>query len=107
MQPQAARPKHTERVRVGDADFFVELADGVGPRKVAAGDAFTFEGVRETVEAVAGQLAQVWDRVKPAEARVDFGLSLTAKSGRLTGLIVDGGGAASLTVALTWKNHMA
>ncbi|MGH3573285.1 MAG: CU044_2847 family protein, partial [Pseudonocardiaceae bacterium] len=43
-------------------------------------------GVRATVEGIATELAQVWEKVKPSEASVAFGLKLTAKSGKLTGL---------------------
>jgi hypothetical protein len=34
-------------------------------------------------------------------------LKLSAKSGRLTGLLVEGGGEASLAIALTWKKSPA
>lgn len=40
---------------------------------------------------------------RPSEASVAFGLKLTAKSGKLTGLQVEGRGEGSLTVTLTWK----
>jgi hypothetical protein len=92
-----------ELVRAGDVEFFAELADGGGPRTVGVADALSFDGVRDTVEAIASQLAQVWDRVKPCEASVEFGLSLTAKAGKLTGLLVDADGSASLKVTLMWK----
>ncbi|MGQ0717450.1 MAG: CU044_2847 family protein [Pseudonocardiales bacterium] len=59
--------------------------------------------MRATVEGIATELAQVWQQVKLSEASVAFGLKLTAKSGKLTGLLVEGGGEASLTVTLTWK----
>jgi hypothetical protein len=51
---------------------------------------------------VAGRLASVWERVQPSEATVAFGLKVTGKSGRLTGLLVEGGGEASLTVTMKW-----
>jgi len=103
MQPGQARARHVERVEADGIEFFAEVADGPGPRTVAADRALLFDGVRDTVEAVAGQLAQVWEKVKPSEARVEFGLALTARAGKLTGLLVDADGTASLTVALTWK----
>ncbi|MGH3812951.1 MAG: CU044_2847 family protein [Pseudonocardiaceae bacterium] len=77
----------------------------LGGRRRSAGDAgpLSFDGVRATVEGIATELAQVWQKVKPSEASVAFGLKLTAKSGKLTVLVVEGGGEASLTVTLTWK----
>lgn len=104
MQPGEPRRRSAQLVRIGDVEFFAELTEGGGPRTVGVQDAFTFDGVRRTIEAVAGELAQAWDRVKPAEATVEFGLSLTARSGKLTGLVVEGGADASLKVTLVWKN---
>jgi hypothetical protein len=103
VQPGQVRAKHVERVQAGDVEFFVEIADGGGPQTVGVERAMSFDGVRDTVEAVAAQLGQVWDRVKPAEASVKFGLSFTAKAGKLTGLLVDADGSASLKITLTWK----
>ena len=91
-------------VKVGDIEFFMEVADSSGPRTVGLDDVLSFDAVRDTVEAIATELADVWSRVHPSEATVEFGLSVTAKTGKLTGLVVDGSGAASLTVKLTWKN---
>jgi hypothetical protein len=93
-----------EGVEAGGVEFFVELADGGGPQTVGIDRALSFDGVRDTVQAIAGQLGQVWEKVKPAEATVEFGLSLTAKAGKLTGLLVDADGTATLTVTLTWKS---
>jgi hypothetical protein len=90
-------------VRVGDVNFYAEVADAGGPSPVDLTDALSFDGVRDTVEAIAGQIVGVWEKVRPSQAEVKFGLSLTAKTGKLTGLLVEGDGAASLTVTLTWK----
>ena len=94
----------TVLVDVDGVEFFVEVeGDGVGP--VGLEDRLTFDGVRDTIEAIAGQVAGVWDRVRPSEATVTFGLKVTGRSGRLTGLLVEGGGEGSLTVTLTWKSQ--
>jgi hypothetical protein len=90
-------------VRAGAAEFYVEVVDGGGPAPATLDEALSFDGVRATVEGIAAELSAAWERVKPSEASVAFGLKLTAKSGKLTGLIVEGGGEASLTVSLTWK----
>ena len=89
-------------VEVDGVEFYVEVADE-GAGIVGLDDRFSFDGVRDTVEAIAGQLTGVWDRVKPSEASVEFGLKVTGKSGKLTGLLVEAGGEASLTVKMTWK----
>jgi hypothetical protein len=102
-QPGSVRARRVERVQAGDVEFFVELVDSGGPQTVGLDRALSFDGVRDTIEAVSAQLSQVWDRVTPAAASVEFGLSLTAKAGKLTGLLVDADGSASLKVTLTWK----
>lgn len=90
-------------VRAGGAEFFVEVADGGGPAPVRSDGVLSFDGVRATVEGIAAELARVWEKVRPSEACVEFGLRLAVKSGRLTGLVVEGGGEASLRVTLTWR----
>lgn len=92
-------------VRVGDVEFYVEVPDVAGVQTVGLGDALSFDGVRETVRAIAEQLTAAWEEAKPSEAAVEFGLKVTVKSGRLTGLIVEGGGEASLMMKLVWKNE--
>ncbi|MFF3863639.1 CU044_2847 family protein [Streptomyces sp. NPDC002209] len=91
-------------VQADGQKFFVEVADGGGPQTVSADQVLSFDGVRATIEALAGQLSAAWDRVKPSEATVAFGLSFSAKTGMLTALIVDGATESSLTITLTWKN---
>jgi hypothetical protein len=92
-------------VTAGGAEFFVEVADGGGPSTIAAERALSFDGVRATLQGVATELEQVWASVTPSEASVEFAMRLTVKAGRLTGLIVEGGGEAALKVSLTWKQR--
>jgi hypothetical protein len=92
-------------VRAEGAEFYVQLADTAGPQAVSLDQVLSFEGVRETVTAICKELAKAWEVVKPAEASVELALKLVAKSGKLTGLLVEGGGEAALKVTLTWKNE--
>ncbi len=94
---------HAEPVRIGEVEFFVEV-DGVGPKQVRTQRTHSFDAVRETMHAVASEFARVWAQVRPDEATVEFGLSATARSGRLTGLLVDGGGDAAFKVTMTWRH---
>jgi len=96
-------------VSAGGAEFYVEVADAVGGPTTIRDDGvpLSFDGVRATVEGIATELDGVWLRVKPSEASVEFGLKLTAKSGKLTGLVIEGGGEAALTITLTWKQPEA
>ncbi len=89
-------------VRVGDAVFEVEVA-GTGPANIGIGEALSFDGVRDTIEALASEIGKVWAKVKPDEATVVFGLALDARTGRLTGLLLDGKASANFTISITWK----
>ena len=90
-------------VQAGDVVFVAEVAEGGGPQPVALDQILSFDGVRETIGAIAEQLAAVWQAVRPDEAVVEFGLALSARTGKLTGLLVEGGGQASLKVTLSWQ----
>jgi len=90
-------------VRVGDTEFYVEVAGAAGPQTISTESGpLTLDAVRATIEAVATLLAEVWEKVEPDEATVGFGLKVVAKSGRLTGLIVEGGGEATWSFSLKW-----
>jgi hypothetical protein len=103
MQPGESPRRTIQPVRVGDVEFYVSLVERGGPETINVRDAFDFAGVRRTLEAVAGEIDQAWQKVKPTEATVEFGLALTAKSGKLTGLVVEGGAAANFKVTMVWK----
>lgn len=91
-------------VEADGARFFVEVSEGSGVGTVGLGDVASFEGVRETVEAIAGELSGAWERARPSEASVEFALRLTTRTGKLTGLLVEGGGEAALKVTLRWSS---
>lgn len=107
MQPESkinAKAKTTALVKAGDAIFLVELAESSGgPSTASVVNALPFDGVRETIEGLAAEFARAYRAVRPEEATVEFGLSLTTKTGRLTGLLVEGGGTANLKVTMKWK----
>lgn len=91
-------------VDAGGVRFYVELAEGAEVDTVGLRDVVSFDGVREAIEAIAEELSGALRRAQPTEATVEFGLSLTTKTGRLTGLLVEGGGEALLKVSLKWQS---
>jgi hypothetical protein len=94
-------------VVAGGVEFFAEVEAPPGPSNVSLDQVLSFDGVRRTVEAISSELVQAWKTVRPDEASVEFALTLKAKEGRLTGLLVSGGAEGSLKVTLTWKNNDA
>jgi hypothetical protein len=92
-------------VKSGEAEFYVQVEEVSGPQTVSLADSFSLDEVQATVGAIATDLSRAWEKAKPSEATVEFGLKLIAKSGKLTGLLVDGAGEASLNIKLTWKTR--
>ncbi|CAM5236351.1 hypothetical protein SFUMM280S_00023 [Streptomyces fumanus] len=63
----------------------------------------TVEGLHSLVTGVARSLAEPLRAVRPDEVSVQFGIELTAKAGKVVGLLADGEAKAGLTVTLTWN----
>lgn len=91
-------------VESGETTFWVEVAEGGGVSTVSLDEAMSFDGVADTVKEIGRSLSAALEAVKPDEASVEFGLKVTAKTGKLAGLLVEGGGEAALKVTLSWKS---
>jgi hypothetical protein len=61
------------------------------------------ESLNALVTGVARSLAQPLRAVRPDEVSVQFGIELTAKAGKVVGLLADGEAKAGITVTLTWN----
>ena len=81
--------------------------EGRGARKVGWEDRFDFKGVAETLEGIADALRSSLAKARPSNVTVELGVELAVKSGKLTGLIVEGEGKGSLTVTLEWEGDQA
>ncbi|MEW2496166.1 CU044_2847 family protein [Streptomyces nodosus] len=60
------------------------------------------ESLHSVVTSVARSLAGPLRAVRPDEVSVEFGIELTAKAGKVVGLLADGEAKAGITVTLTW-----
>jgi hypothetical protein len=94
----------------------VHIAPGeTGLRDVGLRDELSFSGVSATVKEVASNvltaLMSSLEKEKPNDVSIEFGVSLAVKSGRLTGLLIEGSSAATLKITLKWqtitKEHTA
>jgi len=85
----------TVRVRVAE-----EPAGGIGSVGVA-GKLHLEEALAQIGE-VASLVREKLEPLRPSKATVEFGVSFSASSGKLTSLVFEGKGDASLTVTLEW-----
>lgn len=79
-----------------------EDAAGGGAVKTAAREEFDFGEVERTLEGLSSAVRSAVAKATPDRVTVEFNLELAVKSGRLTGLLVEGQAAASLKVTLEW-----
>jgi Trypsin-co-occurring domain 1 len=83
------------RVRVA------EEAGGMG--SVGLGEKLHIEDALAQLGEVASLVRQKLDPAMPTKATVEFGVSFSVQSGKLTSLVFEGKGDASLTVSLEWE----
>lgn len=62
------------------------------------------EDLQSVITGVARSLAVPLRAVRPDEVSVEFGIELTAKAGKVIGLLADGEAKAGIKVTLTWGN---
>lgn len=90
----------------------VELPDGGtvlvravpvgGPGDVAFGGIPSFSDVTRAIRDIAAEINGALAIVAPKKATVEFGMQIALKSGKLTALLVEGSGSASLKITLQW-----
>ncbi|MFE7777819.1 CU044_2847 family protein [Streptomyces sp. NPDC057445] len=61
------------------------------------------ESLQGIVTGVARSLAEPLRSVRPDEVSVEFGIELTAKAGKVVGLLADGEAKGAIKVTLTWN----
>jgi hypothetical protein len=61
------------------------------------------ESLQSLITGVARSLSGPLQAVRPDEVSVEFGIELTAKAGKVVGLLADGEAKAAITVTLTWN----
>lgn len=92
--------------RVSEAQ---ELDRGGGYRDTGIGDRVVSMagGLTEVVQGVVRSLRAGLRPAAPVEVAVTFGIELSAQSGKVIGVLADGGGKASVSVSLTWTEPVA
>ena len=92
------------KVDMGEGRIVAVEAYNVSPEQpVGIRDVLKFDGVAESIEAVAERVTRALENVQPKRATVEFGINVGVESGALTGLIAKGTGSATLKVTLEWE----
>ncbi|MEV0781569.1 CU044_2847 family protein [Streptomyces sp. NPDC050423] len=96
--------------RISGAEELDLPAPGAGPTYTDTGFGDIADQVQARVESLQGvvtsvarSLAVPLRAVRPDEVSVEFGIELTAKSGRIVGLLADGEAKGAIKVTLTWN----
>ena len=85
----------------------VSRAGQTGAEKTAAVPRFDFEDVSRALEGLTQALKGALEKAAPDKVTVELGLELAVKSGKLTGLVVEGAGKGSLGITLEWVGEAA
>ncbi|WP_406454738.1 hypothetical protein OG782_25655 [Streptomyces sp. NBC_00876] len=96
--------------RISGAEELTRPAPGGGPTYTDTGFGNLADQVQARVESlhsvvtgVARSLAVPLRAVRPDEVSVEFGIELTAKSGKIVGLLADGEAKGAIKITLTWN----
>ncbi|WP_405388665.1 hypothetical protein OG596_12360 [Streptomyces sp. NBC_01102] len=94
--------------RISGAEELVEPAGGptytdIGYEDLTDRIQARVESLTGVVTSVARSLAEPLRAVRPDEVSVEFGIELTAKAGKVVGLLADGEAKGAIKVTLTWS----
>jgi Trypsin-co-occurring domain 1 len=76
----------------------------LGGEEEVSFDILRTEEIRGILEGVASIIASSVEKLRPAKTAVEFSLELAVEAGKLTALIAQGSGKASLKVTLEWND---
>jgi len=79
----------------------IEATSLGGEERIAYGIP-SFKEVTDAVEGIAHAVVTTLKKVKPQQARVEFGVEIGIESGQLTALLVKGTGTANLKIIMQW-----
>ncbi len=96
--------------RVGENGplIMIALAEEASPeRDVGITRVLSFDGLVDSIGAIAESMTRALRAAKPDEAEVEFGVDVGVEAGELTSLIVKGSGTATLRIKLAWHGATA
>jgi Trypsin-co-occurring domain 1 len=86
----------------GGGTIGVKAVDLGGAADVNALEVLKFEDLAKTIRTIADTIGSALKQSAPSKGTVTFGLEVAVESGKLTSLLVQGSGTATLTITLEW-----
>ncbi|MDG4802374.1 CU044_2847 family protein [Micromonospora sp. WMMD980] len=89
--------------------IWVRLSETTGPADVGWQDdqVHRLEGLLETVRGVARSVRAGLHEARPDTVTVEFGVTMSAKTGRVLSVLAEAGAEANLKVTLSWQGSSA
>ncbi len=63
---------------------------------------YDINDLSKTLDGFAELLKSIWDKAGPTKATIEVGFEIAVKSGKLTAILVEGSGTASMKVTMEW-----
>ena len=73
-----------------------------GATDVGALDELSLKDVADSIQQIAATIGSALQKAAPKRASVTFGIEVAVQAGKLTSLLVQGSGTATLNVTLEW-----
>jgi len=73
-----------------------------GATDVSALDQLSLQDVADSIQQIAATIGSALQKAAPKRASVTFGIEVAVQAGKLTSLLVQGSGTATLNVTLEW-----
>jgi hypothetical protein len=87
----------------GGRTVAVEVLNVDPEMPVGIRDVLSFDGVSDSIEAIANRITGSLQRINPKRASVEFGVDVGVEAGALTALLAKGTATATLKVTLEWE----
>jgi ribosomal protein L21E len=93
-------PYETQEIRLANgALVYIKVPPSLSKGQPVPTD---FSSVVGTIEGISSSLIDVWKKIKPSKATVEFGLQLEGGSGQVLALFANAKTTAHITVTLEW-----
>ena len=97
------------QVQLPSGDVVWAKVETEGPSDVAAGGLLKLdpEELRKTLRGVSESVREALVDLTPDQLQIEFGIQLTAKSGKITSMLAEAGATASIKVSMSWAKDTA